>query len=145
MNSFFTKNRILLSIMSIPYIPVFIDTISPSYFYEITLNIDDKYKINNTMAYRGLIGSIFGIIFYYPFGSFYHDMNFTHYNEEKNYVSLSLMRFGLWGHLYMGSIQYEIYDDTHYIFKECKKQYDAREHFRKTCKQSPFCSLAFNN
>lgn len=37
------------------------------------------------------------------------------------------MRFGIWGHSYMGSIKYDIYDDTHYIFKKCKKQYDDNE------------------
>jgi len=124
-----------------------------TYFNKITSTINPKYKINDTMTNKGLIGIIFGTILHYPFGPFYHEMYFTHYYEKTNSVTLSLMRFGVWGHSYMGSINYEIYDDTHYIFKECKKKFDTekqneeniREHYKKTCKQSPFCSLAFNN
>ena len=126
-----------------------------SYFNKITSNINSKYKKSDNMVNKGLIGSIFEIIFYYNFGPFYHEVYFTNYNEKKNYVSLSLRRLGLWGHSYMGSIEYEIYDDTHYIFKEGKKKYDdskkrderAIEYYNKykTGINSAFGSIAYSN
>lgn len=126
MTTFFAR-KYIPHFVGILYSPAIIGTILPSYFSKMTSTIDNKYKIHDDMAYRGLIGSILGIIFYYPFGSFYHDMHNTYYDDKENYVLLTLQRFGVWGHGYMGSVKYKIYDNTHYIFKKCKEEHDIKK------------------